>query len=124
MRPPSSGGTGSRFSAIRPMLTKMPAFAISMKNVSATPSIACRFRNSAQPIAIARFAPGPAAATQIMSRFGRRKLPNATGTGLAQPNRNPGPPASFDTSRIAIGTAIVPIGSMCLTGLSVTRPAR
>ena len=32
-------------------------------------------------------APGPAAATQRMSRFGFRRLPKFTGTGLAQPKR-------------------------------------
>ncbi len=67
-------------------------------------------------IAITRLAPGPAAATQIMSRFGFRRLPQSTGTGLAQPNMKP------VMITIPIGTMIVPIGSMCLTGFSVIRP--
>ena len=65
-----------------------------------------------------KFAAGPAPATQIMSRFGCRKLPKLTGTGFAQPNRN-GAPVSSRTP----GTRIVPTRSMCFSGLSVTRPS-
>ena len=42
-----------------------------------------RYSNTPQIMAWIRLAPGPASATQIMSRLGLRKLPKRTGTGLA-----------------------------------------
>ncbi len=63
---------------------------------------------NAHMTAINRFAPGPAAATHSMSRFGLRNLPKFTGTGLAQPNAYL-PPLAI---RISAGINMVPIGSM------------
>ncbi len=63
-------------------------------------------RTSAQNVAITRFAPGPAAATRIMSRLGLRRFRNTTGTGFAQPNVN----APFVSSARPIGTITVPSG--------------
>ena len=77
---------------------------------------------SAQNTAMARFMPGPAAATHSMSCLGRRRLAKLTGTGLAQPKRIAPPPSSLLVSRIASGTSMVPTGSMCLIGFAVMRP--
>jgi len=52
-----------------------------------------------------------------MSFFGWRRREKLTGTGLAQPKRKP---ASI---KLIAGTRIVPTRSMCLSGLSVMRPA-
>ncbi len=60
---------------------------------------------------------GPANATQIMSRLGLRKLPKRTGTGLAAPRM-----MGLPTRTRNKGSKMVPKGSMCLSGLSVTRP--
>ena len=65
---------------------------------------------------MARFAPGPAAATQSMSRLGSRRFSKLTGTGLAQPKRKP-------VKAVRMGTTIVPIGSMCRAGLRLVRPS-
>ena len=62
---------------------------------------------TAQPSAMTRLAPGPAAATQSMSCLGRRRLEKFTGTGLAQPNNAP----PEDSSRISPGTSKVPTRS-------------
>jgi len=64
-------------------------------------------------------APGPAAATHNISRFGFFKFAKFTGTGFAYPNANFPPLANNNTA----GTTSVPIGSMCLTGFSVMRPS-
>jgi hypothetical protein len=71
----------------------------------------------AQTMSCARFEAGPAAATQSMSLLGRRRLLKLTGTGFAQPNMK------GENASVTIGRTIVPTGSMCLTGLSVTRPS-
>jgi hypothetical protein len=75
MRPPSRGGIGKRFNAISMRLIWMPAPAISMKPslASGPPGEAALSRNP-HTIAIAKLAPGPAPATQNMSRFGLRRL--------------------------------------------------
>ncbi|TQV79302.1 hypothetical protein FKG95_16780 [Denitrobaculum tricleocarpae] len=65
------------------------------------------------------FAAGPAAATSTMSRLGLWSRPNFTGTGLAQPKRNPAPLSSNMAGRIT-----VPKGSTCRIGLKLTRPKR
>ncbi len=58
-----------------------------------------------------------------MSRRGLRRFSTVTGTGLAQPNRNSGPP-KIKLERISSsGISTVPIGSMCLIGLRVIRPS-
>ncbi len=62
--------------------------------------------------------PGPAAATQIMSRLGLRSAANFTGTGFAYPNRN----GAWLRRRIP-GRITVPKGSMCLSGFKETRPS-
>ena len=63
---------------------------------------------------------GPAAATQIESRRGLRSARKLTGTGLAYPKRKAPEVAKYSIS----GIRIVPIGSMCLNGLKLTRPRR
>ena len=83
MRPPSSGGNGNRLNTNITTLTSTPPWHILRKNTSVTPmpcsvSIKAPHRN-----AWTRLAPGPAKATQIMSRLGLRRLPKRTGTGLA-----------------------------------------
>ena len=70
----------------------------------------------AQRNAIPRLAIGPARATSAMSRFGFLRFCQVTGTGLAQPKM--APPASI----IRPGTRMVPSGSMCLRGFSVSLP--
>ena len=54
-----------------------------------------------------------------MSRFGLRRLPKRTGTGLAYANRKAPEVAKYSSS----GIRMVPMGSMCLSGLRVTRPS-
>ncbi|MER3416764.1 MAG: hypothetical protein C4297_11210 [Gemmataceae bacterium] len=61
-------------------------------------------------------ATGPASATHIMSRKGRRSRVISTGTGLAPPNI--GSPLSHNMR----GTRIDMMGSMCRKGSSVIRP--
>ena len=93
MRPPSSGGIGNRFNAINTRLTMIPYLRHLLQAVARPrrrPAPRAR-SSSAQSTAITKLAAGPAAATQIMSRFGLRRLPKLTGTGLAQPNRNGAP---------------------------------
>ncbi len=75
------------------------------------------FKISPQPTAIARLLNGPAAATHNMSRFGRRRLPKFTGTGLAQPNM------IGVNSSVNSGTTIVPSQSMWRSGFRLMRPA-
>ena len=69
--------------------------------------------------AITRLLPGPAAATQIMSRRGLRRRPKSIGTGFAYPNRNGARMSSSNAGR-----TMVPKGSMCRAGLKVSLPAR
>ena len=78
-----------------------------------------RWISSAEAVAMRRFAAGPAAATSTMSRRTLRSRPKTTGTGLAQPKRNEAPLISSKAGRIT-----VPRGSMCFSGLKVTRPWR
>ena len=66
-----------------------------------------------------KLAPGPASATQTMSRLGWRKRSKRTGTGLAYPNKN----APLVLKYNSRGSKMVPNGSMCGKGLSVTRPS-
>ena len=68
---------------------------------------------------MARFVIGPAAATSTMSRLGLRRRAKFTGTGFAQPKRNPELLISSSSGRITL-----PSGSMCGNGFSVNRPAR
>ena len=75
-----------------------------------------------QITACRRLQPGPASATQIMSRFGLRSAPKFTGTGFAQPKMKPTPPAAAEPASMMSGRMIVPKGSMCFAGFSVTRP--
>src|SRR6478672_3955212 len=63
------------------------------------------------------FIAGPAAATHAMSRRGLRSARKSTGTGLAYPKRK-----GDRVINSKAGNKIVPIRSMCLNGLSVTRP--
>ena len=63
---------------------------------------------SAQKMAMTKLAPGPAAATQSMSRFGFRNRLKSTGTGLAHPNAY----LPWLATRIKIGITIVPISSI------------
>lgn len=64
-----------------------------------------------------RFAPGPAAATFREPYFRSRKLYGLIGTGFAQPI--PMPVVRIER----IGTTTEPIGSKCLMGFRVRRPA-
>ncbi len=61
---------------------------------------------------------GPARPTTTLSLRGWRSRDRSTGTGLAQPKA--APPLSVNK----MGRMIVPSGSMCGTGFSVSRPAR
>ena len=60
---------------------------------------------------------GPAAATNTMSRLGCLRFCQVIGTGFAQPNMKPA------IMYIRPGMRIVPSGSMCLSGFSVSRPS-
>jgi hypothetical protein len=64
------------------------------------------------------FATGPARATHSISVLGDLRALVFTGTGFAQPNKNPD-----DMINKLAGTKIVPIGSTCLIGLRVRRPS-
>ncbi len=75
--------------------------------------------NRADTKASATLMPGPAAATQTISRLGLRNRKKFTGTGLAQPNRN-----GARISSSSPGSSRVPNGSTWRIGLKVTRPAR
>ena len=77
-------------------------------------------KDKAHAIAIIKLAPGPAAATRIISLLGFRSLWNATGTGFAQPKAH----APWLIRSIPNGTIRVPSGSTCLIGFRVKRPAR
>ena len=125
MRPPSSGGSGIRLSAISTALMKMPAAPINASGMAKPLSgmASATLIRPAQISAISRLAPGPAAATQSMSCFGLRRLLKLTGTGFAQPNRMPAPPVSFEMIRMVNGTINVPIRSKCRIGFSVMRPS-
>jgi hypothetical protein len=98
---------------------EMPATDTANQN-SATPDddpvISMIFATSPQTSACTMLEPGPAPATQNMSRFGWRRLLKLTGTGFAQPKKMP--PRTSEMS----GKTMVPMGSMCLAGFSVTRP--
>ena len=85
MRPPSSGGRGSRLSTISTQLTTMPTLPISESGkVNSLLGISqASLSTKAQQKAMNRLAAGPAAATQNMSCFGLRRRPKSTGTGLA-----------------------------------------
>ena len=96
-------------------LIKTPAKAIC--DNGSIPDVAEKRSVINQPIAIAILAIGPASATQIISCLGDLSALKLIGTGFAQPKISP-PGIS---KRIA-GTNIVPTGSMCFIGLSVTRP--
>ena len=61
---------------------------------------------------------GPAAAMYRKSCRGRFRFDGSTGTGFAHPMM--GAPAVMAT----MGRSSVPIGSMCRTGFSETRPRR
>ena len=123
MRPPSSGRIGSRFSTISTrLITDSDARHFGQTRRSrAAPPTGAQPSTQAHSSACTKFDPGPAAATQIMSRLGWRRLPKFTGTGFAQPNMNGRRPSSAAAARP--GTSIVPIGSMCFIGFSVTRPS-
>ena len=114
-RDPSRGGIGNRLNTASNILINIPAPAIFSK-IGIFILIA-RKATKSQPIAIIKFAPGPASATQIMPDLGDRRALKLIGTGLAQPKINP-----VDIINNAAGTRIVPTGSMCLTGLRVTLP--
>ena len=115
---------GSKFKAISTKLTSIPAFAISNSpSLSISPPGTADLSRIAHPTAIKKFANGPAPATQNMSRFGWCKLPKLTGTGFAHPKMNNGARVRTDNAIRKPGTAIVPIGSMCFSGFSVTRPS-
>ncbi len=98
----------------------MPYWAIRAIHSPATPLAESwlTIMMNAQIVAMTRLDSGPAAVTRIMLPRGLRMLRASTGTGLAHPNMKPLP----DSSRIP-GTRIVPIGSTCRTGLSVSRPS-
>ena len=72
----------------------------------------------AHNIAITKLEPGPAAATNAISRFGLCSIAMFTGTGFAQPIKKPLVKYSIR------GTNIVPTGSMCLNGFKLKRPSR
>src|SRR5256886_14502838 len=121
--PPSSGGSGSRFNAINTRFTLKPISAISKRPaLGHGPEGAVAANPIAQSSACRKFDPGPAAATQIMSRFGSRRLAKFTGTGLAQPQTKGGDLLTHASASNIPGTRTVPTGSTCFSGLSVIRP--
>ena len=69
-------------------------------------------------MAMAKFAMTPADATKSVPHLWLLKLRSLYGTGLAQPNGK-GAPDKMSMP----GTRIDPIGSICLSGFSVRRPA-
>ena len=74
-RPPSSGGRGNRLKTHITTLTSTPPSHILMKNTSLTPAPCSRYSAAPQIKPMAKLEPGPASATQTMSRLGLRKLP-------------------------------------------------
>ena len=73
MRPPSSGGSGSRLSTKKITLTKIPAAPTNISHADASwlaPSPTPMLRANAHIKAINKLLNGPAAATHSMSRFG------------------------------------------------------
>ena len=81
------------------------------------------YMRTAASQAIRRLLPGPAAATQIMSRRGRRRREKSTGTGFAYPNRN-GARRKSCAASCSAGRMMVPKGSMWRAGLKLSLPAR
>src|SRR5258706_10157213 len=122
-RPPSSGGIGMRLKTISITLICIPNSQTdssqALSRFESASTIPTNIASNVHPVAIARFAPGPAAATRIMSRFGWRRLRNATGTGLAQPNVH----APLVSHSRANGRTTVPIGSTCFSGFRDKRPS-
>src|SRR5688572_28849301 len=123
---PSSGGIGKRLKTMSNTLKYMPAVQTRMIQsscaapamIAEAPNITATRYANVQPVAMARFDPGPAAATSTMSRFGLRRLPYCTGTGFAQPKYHC-PPVMNAKPR---GTMTVPSGSTCLSGFNDNRP--
>lgn len=120
---PSNGGNGSMLNTasitlIRTKLRKLshrkadapvPVGGTSPTSIAITTIVAS---------AITMLMPGPASDTSTMCQRGSRIFEGLTGTAFAQPKI--GAPATASI----IGSATVPIGSTCLTGLSVSRPIR
>ena len=75
-------------------------------------------------IAIEKLEAGPADATRALSLLGLAKFKGLTGVGLAQPKIKPGLLCASKGKVIkSNGTKMVPIGSICAVGLSVTLPS-
>src|SRR6478735_11826009 len=71
-----------------------------------------------------KFTQGPAMVINTSSTLGLRKLLGLTGTGLAQPIRNPASAEpDMDRKIIINGINTVPIGSICTSGFKEIRPS-
>ena len=126
--PPSKGGTGRRLNAAIKILKDILYCSIIergiiifwLKNVGDGEGeiLWMRIKSNILAKAIITFVAGPAAETKAESRLGFLKLWKFTGTGFAVPKIN----APFENIKSIIGTMIVPMGSMCAIGFSVSLP--
>ncbi len=115
---PSSGGIGIRLKRASKIFTMTMISAIEIKDGAKEPSTPANRIAHPKTNARTKFETIPAPATSIVPHFLFLKFASIYGTGFAHPIINP----ALNTTRRS-GRITEPTISICLSGLSVSRPA-